>query len=174
MVTVMYGVVRDGMTSRSGIIPTFYVVGVLLLGAVISSACSREDPARAALRARLKQPATLSSDELRQFREEVGRTIEGRTFHVKLDAIEQPLDEARRKVVFGMLTDPAGLFDEGLKTREGSTCRILNAPGESNDLEIEASRRLWVNTDTLLPERFEFNLAVPSASDYSFDLISKK
>jgi len=172
MVTVMYGVVREGMTSRSGIMSTFYVVAIVLLMG-LASGCAREDPARAALRARLGEPATLSSDELRKLREEIARTIEGRTVLVRLDATEQPLDDERRKVVFGMLSDPAGLFDEGLQSRGSAHYRILNAPGESRDLEVEASRRLWIDTATLLPARFEFTYAVPSVNDYSFDLVVK-
>ena len=43
-------------------------------------------------------------------------------------------------MVLGMLTEPAGLFDEGLREEANGTFRILNAPGESANPEIEASQ----------------------------------
>jgi hypothetical protein len=143
----------------------------LLLASLAIAACGRpEDPARVELRARLKQQAGLSKEELGRLREEVSRSIAGRAFRVSQDGASQVLDEPRRTVVFGMLSDRAGMFDEGLRTRGASTFRVLNAPGESRDAEVEATERLWIDVETFLPARYEFAYAVPGAEDYAFDL----
>ena len=122
------------------------------------------------MRARLKQTAPLSKAELDQLRAEVNRSMAGHTFRVAQEGAPQEMDDRRKAIVFGMLTDPAGMFDEGLRTKGASTFRVLNAPGESQSEEIEATRRLWIDVDTLLPGRFEFAYAVPSPEDYGFDL----
>jgi hypothetical protein len=143
----------------------------LFVACALATACGRaEDPRRAELRARLKQEQPLSAEELGRVREEVGRTIAGKKFVIKEDGAVQDLDDERRTAAFGMLTYAAGMFDEGLRMRQGRTYRVLNAPGESLNLEIEATRRLWIDVDSLLPGRFEFAYAAPSPNDYSFDL----
>jgi len=150
------------------------VVWTGLLAAVcaiaLTSCAKPEDPARVALRERLKQAAPLSKTELDELRAEVSRSMAGHSFRIAQDGASQEMDERRKTIVFGMLTDPAGMFDEGLRTRGASTFRVLNAPGESQSEEIEATRRLWIDIDTLLPGRFEFAYAVPSPEDYGFDL----
>jgi len=134
--------------------------------------CGRpEDPARVELRARLKQDARLHDEELKRFVDEVGRSVEGKTFRIKEGAATRELDEAQRAVTFGMLTSPAGIFDQGLRVEGGASCRLLNAPGEPLDTEIEATRVLCVDVETLLPSRFEFFYAVPGFGDYAFELV---
>ena len=143
----------------------------LILTCVAAAGCApAEDPARAELRDRLKQEAPLSDADLARLREEVRKAMAGKTF-LKEGAAAPELDAAEREVVFGMLTDPAGMFDEGLRTKSGTTFRVLNAPGLSGNAEIEASRRLLVDIDTFLPARFEFFYAFPGYGDYSFDLV---
>jgi hypothetical protein len=140
---------------------------------LVCSGCAREDPQRAALRERLKQPSPLSNEELGRLRDEVSKTIAGKTFHK--EGVESPrIEGEQRAIVFGMLTEPAGLFDEGLRENDGVTCRVLNAPGISDNAEIEASRRLWIDIQTLLPSRFEFTYAFPGLGDYSFDLAPER
>jgi hypothetical protein len=139
------------------------------------SACGRpEDPARVELRERVKQDARLSNEELGRLLDEVGRTVQGKTFRIKDDAGTRDLTEDQRDVVFGMLTDRAGLYDEGPRLEAGTTVRVLNAPGVSSNAEIEASRRLWVDVETFLPRRFEFAYAFPGYGDYSFDLVVER
>ena len=134
------------------------------------TACGeREDPARARLRERLRQEATLSAEELGRFRSEIEKAIADRTF---LKEGSQPLDDDERDVVLGMIADPVGVYDEGLGTRDAATCRILNAPGRSSSAEIEAYRRLWIDVETFLPVRFEFAHAFPGYGEYAFDLDS--
>jgi hypothetical protein len=147
------------------------IVWVLLLcGAV--AACGRpEDPARVQLRERLRQKPQLSTEDLTRVRTEVGKAIAGRKVRIKEGAVARDLNEEQRAVVLGMLTEPAGLFDEGLHEEANGTFRILNAPGESTNPEIEASRRLWIDIQTFLPRRFEFAYAFPGNGDYAFDLV---
>jgi hypothetical protein len=137
---------------------------------VISACGPVEDPARAELRERLKQESPLSADDFARLRDEVGKAMAGKSFLAE-GADRRELDAAQREVVFGMLTDPVGMYDEGVREKAGTTYRVLNAPGISPNAEIEASRRLWVDVETFLPGRFEFTYAFPGYGDYSFDLV---
>ncbi len=139
----------------------------------VAIACSpAEDPARTALRERLGQEATLLPEELRRLRDEVTRAMAGKAFHARQGETTRALDAEQQIVVFGMLTEPAGMFDEGLRQEGGATVRVLNAPGRSTSSEIEASRRLSINIETLLPVHFRFAYAFPNPDDYSFDLVN--
>ena len=147
-------------------------VTLWLLACVLLSACGRgEGPGAVALRPRLAQDARLSSEELDHLRDEIGRAIAGKTVRIKEGAAVRTMTEEERTVILGMLTEPAGMFDEGVR-REGSvTVRVLNAPGRSLNSEIEATRRLSIDVQTLLPRRFQFAYAFPAYGDYAFDLI---
>lgn len=147
-----------------------FALACLAATAVMSGACRREDPARAALRGRLMQPGALSTAELAQVREEVRRTVDDHRIRAKDATGTRDLTTPERTVVLGMLTEPAGMFDEGLREQNGRTYRILNAPGVSDDMEIEATRRLWIDVATFEPRRFAFSYAVPGRGDYAFDL----
>lgn len=152
----------------------FRVVGLCLLASVAMAGCAPpEDPARIELRARLKQAATLSPEELARTMEEVSRSLEGKKVQVSQDAMTRELDPAQHDVVLGMLKDRAGVYDEGLRTAQGVSVRVLNAPGLSEHLEYSAARRLFVDVETFLPRRFEFFYEVPGMGDYSLDLIVK-
>jgi hypothetical protein len=146
-------------------------LAVLALAALSAGCAEPEDPARAALRARLKQEAGLTPAELDQLRAEVGRTIADRAVLIEAGDGPREMDRERRETVLGMLTEPVGMYDEGLRTRDGDTFRVLNAPGVSDTMEIEAVRRLWIDVETFEPGRFEFAHAFPSPSDYGFDLV---
>jgi hypothetical protein len=147
----------------------------LVLLCLAIAACGRaEDPARAALRERLTQDATLSPEELGRLRDEVTRAMAGKTFRARQGESARALDAEQQIVVFGMLSDPAGMFDEGVRTENGTLFRVLNAPGHSSNAEIETIRRLWVEVETLLPRRFQFNYAFPNPEDYSFELVEER
>lgn len=144
---------------------------VFACASLCASACAPpEDPARVALRARASQEARLQGEELAAFREEVARTIGGKKVSLSAVGMTRPLTDEERPVILGMLEDPAGLFDEGLKTEDGVVLRVLNAPAESTNAEIEAARRLYVDVKTLLPRRFEFFHAFAGYGDYAFEL----
>jgi hypothetical protein len=147
------------------------IVSVVLLCLALAACGPAEDPARAALRERVAQEAVLSADDLARVRDEVNRAMAGKTFVARQGATSQALDAERQTVVFGMLTDPAGMFDEGLRTENGTTFRVLNAPGQSANAEIEAIRRLWIEVDTFLPRRFQFSYAFANPEDYALELI---
>lgn len=143
----------------------------LTMAAVLVSACAPpEDPARVALRERASQEGRLSDDDLTKLRAEVSRTIAGKKVSLEAVGVTRPLAEDERPLILGMLEDPAGLFDEGLKRENGVVLRVLNAPAESANAEIEAARRLYVDVETFLPRRFEFFHAFEGYGDYSFDL----
>jgi hypothetical protein len=99
--------------------------------------------------------------------DEVNRTLQGRTVKIADGSTKREID---RELVLGMLTDRVGVFDEGLRSGGGRRARIFNAPGQSNNPEIEASRRLFVDLETFQPLRFEFAYAFTSPDDYSLDL----
>ena len=100
----------------------------------------------------------------------VSTALQGKTVRIARGSTATDLEAAERDVVLGMLTDRTGVFDEGLRSGGGRQARVFNAPGQSNNPEIEASRRLFVDVETLLPLRFEFAYAFPSPDDYSYDL----
>jgi hypothetical protein len=143
---------------------------VFLASAAIASCSPREDPARAALRARLEQPAPLPADEMARVLDEVNRTLEGKTVSIVRGSTRSALAAGDREVVLGMLTDRIGVFDEGIRSGGGRRARVFNAPGQSSNPEIEASRRLFVDVESLLPLRFEFAHAFQSPDDYAYDL----
>jgi len=151
------------------------VLALLVACLVVASCGAREDPARRELRQRLQQKAQLSSEELGRFRAEITRAMAGKTFSQQ-GPVPQELDGEQRELVFEMLTQPAGMFDEGLMTWGDTTFRVLNAPARSSDAEVESFRRLWIDTETFLPRRFELARGVGGYEELSFDLLvgSKK
>jgi hypothetical protein len=74
-------------------------------------------------------------------------------------------------VAFEILTNAAGVFDEGLQRENGRSFRVLNGPGRSDNAEIEATNRLWIDVDTFLPYRFRFAYAFPGYGDYTLELV---
>ena len=146
-------------------------IAFILVAFAASAACSPpEDPARAGLRARLEQQAPLSAEEIARVFDEVSRTLAGRTVGIVRGSTKSDLEATDREVVLGMLTDRTGVFDEGLRSGGGRKARVFNAPGQSSNPEIEASRRLFVDIESLLPLRFEFAHAFASQDDYALDL----
>jgi hypothetical protein len=145
-------------------------IAFILLASAAFAACGpREDPARAGLRARLEQPEPLSAEEIARVFDEVSRTLAGRTVGIVRGSTKSELKASDREVVLGMLTDRTGVFDEGLRSG-GRKARVFNAPGQSNNPEIEASRRLFVDVESFQPLRFEFAHAFASPDDYALDL----
>jgi hypothetical protein len=160
---------RNGITAD--IIGAVHGAALILLATISLASCTPgEDPARTQLRSRLKQQTPLSADEIGRVFDEVSRTLQGKTVRIARGSTATDLEAAERDVVLGMLTDRTGVFDEGLRSGGGRQARVFNAPGQSNNPEIEASRRLFVDTETFLPLRFEFAYAFPSPDDYEYDL----
>jgi hypothetical protein len=118
----------------------------------------------------LKQQEPLSADEIARVFDEVGRSLQDKTIRIARGTMATDLPARERDVVLGMLADRVGVFDEGLRSGGGRQARVFNAPGQSNNPEIEASRRLLVDVETFRPLRFEFAYAFPSPDDYAYDL----
>jgi hypothetical protein len=146
-------------------------LGILPLLASSAICCARpEDHARAELRDRLKQETRLSDEEIGRLFDEVERTIEGTTFSIKEGRTTRTQSAEQRAEAFSILGNRAGVFDEGLRGEGGTTYRVFNGPGRSNNAEIEATQRLWVDVETFLPFRYQFTYAVPGYGDYAYDL----
>ena len=144
----------------------------LLLSGLATWTCARpEDPARVELRARLQQEVRLSDEELGRFCNEVARTVEGKSFRIKYGEAPRALSAEQHAAVFGMLSNRAGLYDEGLRRDGGINYRVLNGPARSNNAEIEASQRLWIDVETFLPLRYQFTYAFQGYGDYTYDLV---
>jgi len=147
------------------------VIALCFLSILASSCAAPEDPARVELRARLKQQAVLTDEELGRVVTEVSKSIGGKPVRINQDGVTKDLDTGQRDVVLGMFENRMGMYDEGLKDVGGRTVRVLNAPGISQYMEYSASRRIMVDVETLLPRRFEFTYEFQGMGDYGFDLV---
>ena len=147
-------------------------IAVLFVVLIVVAGCTpAENPDRAELLARLAQEGQLSQEEIARVFEQVDQALQHKTIRVVRGATSTALGDAERSVVLGMLGDRAGVFDEGLRSGGGRRARVFNAPGLSNNPEIEATRRLFIDVETFLPLRFEFAYAFPSPDDYALDLM---
>jgi hypothetical protein len=147
------------------------IVTLALCASLLSSCSAPEDPARTQLRERLREETRLTDDEVRQVIAEVGQSLAARTVRIKEGADTRELNAEQRDVVFSMLRDPVGVYDEGLRQADGKTYRVLNGPGRSDNAEIEALQRLWIDLGTFLPGRYQFAYAFPGYGDYEYQLI---
>jgi hypothetical protein len=159
---------REGMTRGR---PRLGAPALLVACGLLAACAPPEDPARAELRGRLRQEARLTDEEIGRVRAEVSGAIAGKTVEVKDAAGERPLTAEQRAVAFEILTNAAGVFDEGLQRENGRSFRVLNGPGRSDNAEIEATNRLWIDVDTFLPYRFRFAYAFPGYGDYTLELV---
>lgn len=150
--------------------PAVFVLGFLSI--VAASCAPPEDPARIELRARLKQPAVLTDEELGRLVTEVSKSIGSKPVKISQDGATKDMDAEQRGVVLGMFENRMGMYDEGLKELDGRTVRVLNAPGISQHMEYSAQRRIMVDVETFLPRRFEFSYEFQGMGDYAFDLVA--
>jgi hypothetical protein len=127
-----------------------------------------ESPERAELRSRMAQEARLSDDELGRLLDEIAGDLEGKTVRITDSVGAQVPGPEPEAEVFSMLRNRIGVFDEGLRRDGEATYRVLNAPGKSDNAEIEASQRLWIDVATLLPRRYEFSYAFQGYGDYTY------
>src|SRR5262245_34288939 len=103
-------------------------VSVLVLTTALS-ACHTEDPARAALRTRLRQETRLTPDEIRAFFDQIAPSIVDRKVTVKQGALIRTLDDEQRTSVLGMLSDPGAVYDGGIRVEGKSVWRGLKTGG---------------------------------------------
>lgn len=149
---------------------TFKLVLVCLVAVALQACGPAEDPARTKLRERLTQEAPLTPEEVTGLLDHLSRTLDGKSVKSTVAGEKHDLTERQRYDALGMITDREGVFDEGLRTADRQTLRILNAPGQASNMEMDAARRLLIDTDTLLPVRLEFVSGV-SADEYVLDLV---
>ncbi len=143
----------------------------LLIAVATFSACqSPEERARSEFRTRLKQEGRLTPAELRRLFDEIGLVIAGQPVHVRQGAVTRALDEEQRVAVLGMLSDPAAVYDSGLRIEGASTWRGVKAGGTPVMSEVDATQTLWIDVDTLVPKRYEFAYSMPGFGDYAYDL----
>lgn len=137
-----------------------------LAPAVLLVGCGSSEPqVPAALRERLHQETRLTDAEVGQVRLEVGRRVGDRAIRLTEGGTSRVLDAEERRGVLEVVTLDAGVFDEGVRREGTTTFRVLNGPARSTNAEIEASQRLWVDADTLLPRRYEFAYAFPGVGE---------
>lgn len=139
----------------------------LVVAALVAVSCGGQD--RAA-RARLREPARLTRDDIARVLEAVGRAMAARVPRVRQGAVTRDLDERERAQLFDVLADSGGLEDGGFRTIGGVTLRGLRGPATSPQSEIEATATVWIDVRTLLPRRYEFAYVMPGFGDFGYDL----
>ena len=143
----------------------------LLIAVTVLSACqSPAENARSEFRTRLKQDVPLTPDELRRLFDEIAVTIAGQPVRVKQGAMTRALEDEQRVAVLGMLSDPAAVYDSGVRTEGGSTWRGIKAGGTPVMSEVDATQTLWIDVDTFVPKRYEFTYSMPGFGDYGYEL----
>ena len=144
--------------------------GLIILAIALVACHAAEDPARQALRTRLKQEARLAPDEIHRWFDQIAPAIAGQKLSVREGALTRTLNDDQRTAVLGMLTDPRAVYDIGLKTDGKSAWRGLRTGGTSAMSELDAMQTLWIDVDSFLPRRYEFEYSSPGFGDYAYDL----
>jgi hypothetical protein len=143
----------------------------ILCAAAVSTACApRQDPRAASLRERLRQETPIPHEEIAATFEVVAGMIAGKTMSAKKNGVALTVDDNQRVEVLGMLSDPVGVYDAGLERNEGHMRRGFNAPATPMMSEIDASKTLWIDVETLRPVRYDFAFSAPGFGDYSYEL----
>jgi hypothetical protein len=150
--------------------PTFRLMRVLLAILFLPACGPAEDPARAKLRDRLTQETPLSLEEVGRLLDDLTRTLDGKVVKSTVAGETHDLDSRQREDVFAMFSDRRGVFDEGVRVSGVRTLRVLNGPAHASLIEMDAARRLLVDTSTLQPVRLEFISGV-AADEYVLDLV---
>ena len=123
-----------------------------------------------AMRARLKQETRLTPDEIRRLFDVMAPAIAGQKVAVREGALTRVLDEEQRTAVLGMLSDPGAVYDGGLKIDGANSWRALKTGGTAPLVELDATQTLWVDADSFIPRRYEFEYSSPGFGDYAYDL----
>jgi hypothetical protein len=149
-------------------------LAVVLCAIVIGTACARrENPRLAGLRDRLRQDTPMPHEEIAGAFQIVAAAIAGTTLTAKKNGVPLTLDDDQRREILGMLSDPAGVYDAGLERGGGRVQRGFNAPATPAMSEIDASKTLWIDVETLRPVRYDFAFSSPGFGDYSYELLFK-
>jgi hypothetical protein len=144
---------------------------VLVWLVAISAACrSPDESARDQFRVRLRNAAPLSRDDMRRLMDEIARAMSGKVARVQEGPITRELDDRGRSAIFELLTGRIGVDDAGPRIVGRTTLRGLRGPATPSTSEIDATQTLWVDTDTLLPRRYELTYSMPGFGDVGYDL----
>ena len=143
----------------------------LLIVACLLPGCHHEDPARASLRARLREERRLTPDEIRAFFVQIAPVVAGKKVSVTQGAVTRELSADERSSVLGLLSDPGSVYDEGLRREGSSTWRGLKTGATPPTSELDAMQTLWIDVDSFVPRRYEFAYSSPGFGDYAYDLM---
>lgn len=120
---------------------------------------------------RLKGAEPLSTDDLAQFIDGVGRALGTRVVRVREGAVSRQVTDVERAGAFAMLSGLLPVADGGVKEIDGVVVRGLRAPATPATFEVDASQFLWVDISTLLPKRYELVFGVPGMGDGFVDFV---
>ena len=134
------------------------------------AACHSEDPSRAAMRGRLKLEARLTPDEIRQFFQFIAQEIANKKLSATQGALTRALDDQERASVLGLLSEPDAVYDAGMRSMGMTTLRGLKTGATPVLSELDATQTLWIDVDTFVPRRYEFEYSSPGFGDYAYDL----
>jgi hypothetical protein len=142
----------------------------LLTAATSLAACQAEDPSRVAMRARLKQESRVTPEEVRGLFAQVAPVIAGKQVQVTQGALTRTLDDRERATVLGLLSDPGEVYDGGLRVDGKNVWRGLKTGGTPALSELDATQTLWIDVDSFVPRRYEFEYSSPGFGDYAYEL----
>ena len=72
--------------------------------------------------------------------------------------------------MLGMLSDPGEVYDGGLRVDGKNVWRGLKTGGTAAMSELDATQTLWIDVDSFVPRRYEFEYSSPGFGDYAYDL----
>jgi hypothetical protein len=146
------------------------LVFLLFLAVSVGACHPLEDPVRAAMRVRLKQDTRLTPAEIEKLFNQIAPTVAEKRVTVRQGALSRTLDDAQRVSVLGMLADPGAVYDAGLRVQGKSVWRGLKTGGTAPLSELDATQTLWIDVDTFVPRRYEYEYSSPGFGDYTYDL----
>jgi hypothetical protein len=155
---------------RSGI----FCGGLVVLMASIVTAQGPAVDSVEAFRARLTMSIELSRDDQARLIAASAQAMSGKVARIQDGPLTHNLDDKSRAGIFAILTGRLPVEDGGLRTTARGTWRGLRAPATPVQSEIDASETLSIDTETLLPRRFEFTYSMPGMGDAAFDLTFEK
>jgi hypothetical protein len=122
------------------------------------------------MRARLKQDTRLSPEEVRGLFAQIAPVIAGKQVQVTQGALTRTLEDSERTSVLGMLSDPGEVYDGGLRIDGMNVWRGLKTGGTTALSELDATQTLWIDVESFVPRRYEFEYSSPGFGDYAYDL----
>jgi hypothetical protein len=138
---------------------------------VLAACQAPEDPARAAFRARLKQEARLTPDELRRLVAEAAQVVGDKPLKVSNGGIVQVADKDQRLAILAVLADPSAAYEADVRKDGTTVLRGVASNITPAFAEIDTIQTLWIDADTLLPRRYEVTHSVSGFDDSAYDLI---